>query len=196
LPGNDLNLEAATYLLHVYDPLRFDKAICRRHTTLKCSGNSSLPFTIGGRPARHLFALERAGLRQRTQHGGPRDRANSRHGAQNIIRGAVRAKVVKTTVPDASAPCPHDKKNRVFRAPAPNLLWVSDFTYVSTWQGFVYMAFVIDTFDDRIVSWRVSRSGKTDFVLPFRDHAAHEPAGQRMRWNRPCMADGLFRMAD
>jgi putative transposase len=51
------------------------------------------------------------------------------------IRGAVRGKVVKTTVPDTSAPCPRDKVNRVFRAPAPNLLWVSDFTYVSTWQA-------------------------------------------------------------
>jgi transposase InsO family protein len=81
------------------------------------------------------------------------------------IRGAVRGKVVKTTVPDTSAPCPRDKVNRVFRAPAPNLLWVSDFTYVSTWQGFVYVAFVIDTFADRIVGWRVSRSAKTDFVL-------------------------------
>tara|TARA_E500000305_G_scaffold34469_1_gene26202 strand:- start:1780 stop:2331 length:552 start_codon:yes stop_codon:yes gene_type:complete len=51
------------------------------------------------------------------------------------IRGAVRGKVVKTTVPDTSAPCPRDKVNRQFRAPAPNMLWVSDFTYVSTWQG-------------------------------------------------------------
>lgn len=84
------------------------------------------------------------------------------------IRGAVRGKVVKTTVPDTSAPCPRDKVNRQFRAPAPNMLWVSDFTYVSTWQGFVYVAFVIDTFADRIVGWRVSRSAKTDFVLPSR----------------------------
>ena len=79
------------------------------------------------------------------------------------IRGAVRGKVIKTTIPDTSAPCPRDKVNRVFRAPAPNLLRVSDFTYVSTWQGFVYVAFVIDTFADRIVGWRVSRSAKTDF---------------------------------
>ena len=84
------------------------------------------------------------------------------------IRGAVRGKVVKTTVPDTSAPCPRDKVNRQFRAPAPNMLWVSDFTYVSTWQGFVYVAFVIDTFADRIVGWRVSRSAKTDFVLDAR----------------------------
>ena len=89
------------------------------------------------------------------------------------IRGAVRGKVVKTTVPDTSAPCPRDKVNRVFRAPAPNLLWVSDFTYVSTWQGFVYVAFVIDTFADRIVGWRVSRSAKTDFLG---DHPGRRPS--------------------
>ena len=74
------------------------------------------------------------------------------------IRGAVRGMVVKTTVPDTSAPCPRDKVSRVFRASAPNLFWVSAFTYVSTWQGFVYVAFVIDTFVDRIVGWRVSWS--------------------------------------
>ena len=71
------------------------------------------------------------------------------------IRGAVRGKV-NTTVSDTSVPCPRDKVNRIFRAPAPNLPWVSDFTYVSTWQGFIYVAFVIDTFADRIVGWRVS----------------------------------------
>jgi transposase InsO family protein len=80
----------------------------------------------------------------------------------------VRGKVVETTVPDTSAPCPRDKVNRVFRASAPNLLWVSDITYVSTWQGSVYLVFVIDTFADRIVGWRVSRSAKTDFILPYR----------------------------
>ena len=69
---------------------------------------------------------------------------------QVSIRGAERGKVVKTTVPDTSAPCPRDKVNRVFQAPAPNLLWVSDFIYVSTWQGFAYVAFVIDTCADRI----------------------------------------------
>ena len=62
------------------------------------------------------------------------------------IRGAVLAKAVKTTIPDTSVPCPPDKVNRQFRAPAPNMPWVSDFTCVSTWQGFVYVAFVIDTF--------------------------------------------------
>ena len=64
----------------------------------------------------------------------------------------------KTTISDKAAPCPRDKVNRQFRAPRPNALWVSDFTYVATWQGFVYVAFVIDVFARRIVGWRVSRS--------------------------------------
>jgi putative transposase len=55
--------------------------------------------------------------------------------AQGGLRGAVRGKGVKTTQSDMSAPCPRDKVNRQFRAPAPNMLWVSDFTYVSTWSG-------------------------------------------------------------
>ena len=83
----------------------------------------------------------------------------------NRLRGIVRGKAMKTTMPDTSVPCPRDKVNRKFRAPAPNMLWVSDFTYVSTWQGFVYVAFVIDTFANRIVGWKASRSAKTDFIL-------------------------------
>jgi hypothetical protein len=61
------------------------------------------------------------------------------------LRGAVRGKPVRTTVSDKSAPCPLDKVNRQFQAPRPDALWVSDFTYVATWSGFVYVAFVIDT---------------------------------------------------
>lgn len=89
------------------------------------------------------------------------------------LRGIVRGKAVKTTIVDPSAPCPRDKVNRQFRAPAPNMLWVSDFTYVSTWQGFAYVAFVIDTFANRIVGWRVSRSSKTDFVLDALEQALY-----------------------
>ena len=74
------------------------------------------------------------------------------------LRGAVRGKPARTTVSDKAAPCPLDKVNRQFKASRPNALWVSDFTYVATWQGFVYVAFVIDTFARRIVGWRVSRS--------------------------------------
>ena len=70
--------------------------------------------------------------------------------------GIQGGKPQKTTKPDKAQPCPRDKVNRQFRAPAPNSLWVSDFTYVSTWQGFVYVAFVIDTFTNRLVGWRAS----------------------------------------
>ena len=69
-----------------------------------------------------------------------------------------RGKVVRTTTPDTSAPCPMDLVNRQFKADRPNQLWVSDFTYVATWAGFVYVAFVIDTYARRIVGWRASRA--------------------------------------
>ena len=74
--------------------------------------------------------------------------------------------------------CPLDRVNRHFRAERPNQLWVSDFTYVSTWQGWVYVAFVIDVFARRIVGWRVSTSMRTDFVLDALEQAlyARQPA--------------------
>ena len=90
------------------------------------------------------------------------------------IRGVIRGKVVKTTVSDRAQPCPQDLVNRQFTASRPNALWVSDFTYVSTWQGFVYVAFVIDVFARRIVGWRVSSSMQTDFVLDALEQALHE----------------------
>ncbi len=90
------------------------------------------------------------------------------------IQGIVRGKAQRTTRPDKALPCPRDKVNRQFRAPAPNTLWVSDFTYVSTWQGFVYVAFVIDTFANRIVGWRASRSPQTQFVLDALEQALYE----------------------
>jgi putative transposase len=60
------------------------------------------------------------------------------------LRGAVRGRPVKTTVSDRKAPCPLDKVNRQFQAPRPNALWLSDFTYVAAWQGFVYVAMFIE----------------------------------------------------
>jgi putative transposase len=90
------------------------------------------------------------------------------------LRGVIRGKVVKTTTSNTAAPCPRDHVNRQFKAAAPNRLWVSDFTYVSTWQGFVYVAFIIDVFSRRIVGWRVSRSAKTDFVLNALEQALYD----------------------
>lgn len=89
------------------------------------------------------------------------------------MQGARRGKTVRTTVPDRSVPCPLDRVNRQFTADRPNQLWVSDFTYVSTWQGWLYVAFVTDVFARRIVGWRVSRSMTTDFVLDALEQALY-----------------------
>lgn len=95
------------------------------------------------------------------------------------LRGVMRGKVVRTTVPDPKQPCPLDRVNRQFKAERPNQLWVSDFTYVSTWQGWLYVAFVIDVFARRIVGWRVSRSMHTDFVLDALEQALYARQPER-----------------
>jgi transposase InsO family protein len=95
------------------------------------------------------------------------------------LQGARRGKAVRTTVPDAKAVCPRDRVNRQFKADRPNRLWVADFTYVSTWQGFVYVAFVIDVFARRIVGWRVSTSMHTDFVLDALEQALYARRAER-----------------
>ena len=93
--------------------------------------------------------------------------------------GVRRGKVVRTTTPDTSAPCPLDRVNRQFKAQRPNQLWVSDFTYVSTWQGWLFVAFVIDVFARRIVGWRVSSSMRTDFVLDALEQALFDRQPER-----------------
>ncbi len=104
------------------------------------------------------------------------------------LHGVVRGKKIRTTIPDTSAPCPRDKVNRNFQAPAPNRLWVSDFTYVSTWAGFVYVAFVIDVFARCIVGWRVSRTAHAGFVLDALEQALHA--------RRPTAGSGLVHHSD
>ena len=95
------------------------------------------------------------------------------------LEGARRGKKVRTTISDSKAPCPLDRVNRVFKAERPNQLWVSDFTYVSTWQGWLYVAFVIDVYARRIVGWRVSRSMHTDFVLDALEQALYDRQPER-----------------
>jgi len=90
------------------------------------------------------------------------------------LQGVLRGKPVRTTISDKAAPCPLDHVNRQFHAPAPNVLWLSDFTYVATWSGFVYVAFVIDAFARRIVGWRVSRTAHASFVLDALEQALHQ----------------------
>ena len=95
------------------------------------------------------------------------------------LRGVRRGKGMRTTVADPKAPCPLDKVNRQFHAERPNQLWVSDFTYVSTWQGWLYVAFVVDVFARRIVGWRVSTSMTTDFVLDALEQALYARQHER-----------------
>jgi len=95
------------------------------------------------------------------------------------IQGVRRGKVVRTTISDKTTICPLDKVNRQFRADRPNQLWVSDFTYVSTWQGWLYVAFVIDVFARRIVGWKVSDSMRTDFVLDALEQALYARRPER-----------------
>lgn len=89
------------------------------------------------------------------------------------LKGVVRGKPIRTTRSDKATVCPLDRVNRQFTADRPNALWVSDFTYVSTWRGFVYVAFVIDVYARRIVGWKVSTSARTDFVLDALEQALH-----------------------
>jgi putative transposase len=104
------------------------------------------------------------------------------------IQGIIRGKPHRTTIPDKKQPCPLDRVNRQFRAPAPNMLWVSDFTYVATWRGFVYVAFVIDAYARRIVGWRVSTTPQAGFVLDALEQAVHE--------RRPVKGMGLVHHSD
>ena len=95
------------------------------------------------------------------------------------LRGVVRGKTVRTTFSDKNAPCPLDHVRRNFKADRPNKLWVSDFTYVSTWQGWLYVAFVIDVYARRIVGWRVSSSMRADFVLDALEQALYARQPER-----------------
>ena len=104
------------------------------------------------------------------------------------LEGIIRGKPLRTTVSDKAAPCPLDHVNRQFHAPAPNMLWVSDFTYVATWTGFVYVAFVIDTYARRIVGWRVNRTAHASFVLDALEQALHD--------RRPIHRGGLVHHSD
>ena len=104
------------------------------------------------------------------------------------LQGAVRGGKVRTTIPDPAVACPLDRVNRRFKVLRPNALWVSDFTYVATWSGFVYVAFGIDADARRIVGWRVSRTAHAGFVLDALEQALHE--------RRPAKGGGLVPHSD
>ena len=95
------------------------------------------------------------------------------------LRGVVRGKKCRTTIADDRADRPLDLVNRQFRAIRPNQLWVADFTFVATWAGFVYVAFVVDVFARRIIGWRAARSMRTDLVLDALEQALWSRSGAK-----------------
>jgi putative transposase len=103
------------------------------------------------------------------------------------IAGAVRGKPRRTTIPDPAAARAPDLVNRQFTATRPNQLWVSDFTYVATWSGTVYVAFVIDVYSRLIVGWRAAASMGTELVLDALEMAI---------WRRASLLDGLVCHSD
>ena len=151
-----LPIAPSTYHAHVakrVDPSR----LSARDKTGRCLKGGG-PARVRGelprlRRSQGLAAIAARGLRCPPLHGCTLMRAM---GLEGIIRG----KPIRTTMSDKAAPCPLDHVNRQFHAPAPNMLWVSDFTYVATWTGFVYVAFVIDTYARRIVGWRVTAADR------------------------------------
>lgn len=90
------------------------------------------------------------------------------------LRGVVRGRRIRTTVPDALVARPRDLVERDFRATRPNQLWVADLTYVATWRGFAYVAFVIDVFSRRIVGWRATSSLRSDLALDALEQALYD----------------------
>lgn len=104
------------------------------------------------------------------------------------LAGIRRGKSCVTTISNPEAPCLLDKVNREFKVARPNALLVVDFTYVHTWAGFVYVAFVIDAFARRIVGWKVSTTTSTDFVLDALEQAIHA--------RRPGPGDKLIHHSD
>jgi len=95
------------------------------------------------------------------------------------LQGVVRGRKCRTTIADDTAERPLDRVNRQFQASRPNQLWVADFTYVATWAGFVYVAFVIDVFARRIIGWRVARSMHAELVLDALEQAIWARSGAK-----------------
>ena len=104
------------------------------------------------------------------------------------LEGTIRGKTVRTAFSDKAAPCPLDHVNRQFQMPTPNRPWISNFTYVATWQDSVYVAFIIDTFAQRIVGWQMSRTAHAGFVLDALEQAPCE--------QRPVHRGGLVHHGD
>ena len=175
-------------------PSTYHKHVAQRRDPLRLSARARRDLALKPEIARVFaenFAVYgvRKVWRQMMREGFPIARCTVERLMRDMgLQGIVRGKPVRTTVSDKSAPCPLDHVNRQFHAPAPNRLWVSDFTYVSTWAGFVYVAFVIDVYARYIVGWRVSRTAHASFVLDALEQALHD--------RRPVHRGGLVHHSD
>src|SRR5439155_26230750 len=103
------------------------------------------------------------------------------------IRGVVRGRKIRTTIPDTDHVRAADLVKRMFAASAPNRLWVMDFTYVPTWAGMVYVAFVIDVYSRMIVGWHLATNMRTELVMTALEHAV---------WRRDTLLDELIAHSD
>jgi transposase InsO family protein len=175
-------------------PSTYHARVAQRRDPGKLSGRSRRDLSLKPEIAR-VFAenFEVYGVRKVWRQLGREGLSVARCTVQRLMRemglqGVVRGKPVRTTISNKAAPCPLDHVKRQFYAARPNMLWVSDFTYVATWTGFVYVAFIIDTFARRIVGWRVSRTAHTQFVLDALEQALHN--------RRPLHRGGLIHHSD
>ncbi|MBB3862349.1 transposase InsO family protein [Novosphingobium hassiacum] len=175
-------------------PSTYHKHVAQRRDPLRLSARARRDLALKPEIARVFaenFAVYgvRKVWRQMMREGFPIARCTVERLMRDMgLAGVIRGKPVRTTISDKAAPCPLDRVNRQFHAPAPNRLWVSDFTYVSTWGGFVYVAFVIDVYARYIVGWRVSRTAHASFVLDALEQAMHD--------RRPVHRGGLIHHSD
>ncbi len=157
------------------DPSTYHEHVAQRHAPSRLSARARWDLALKPEIARVFaenFAVYgvRKVWRQMMREGFPIARCT----VKRLMRlaGVIRGNPVRTTIRDKAAPCLRDHVNRQFCAPAPNRLWVSDFPYVATWAGLVYVAFVIDTYARRIVGWRASRTAHASFVLNALEQAS------------------------
>jgi putative transposase len=175
-------------------PSTYHDHVAKRADPTKLSGRAKRDITLKPEIAR-VFAENfevygaRKVWRQLTREGVDVARCSVERLMQSMgLQGVIRGRPVRTTLSNKAPPSPLDHVNRQFHASAPNVLWVSDFTYVATWSGFVYVAFVIDAYARRIVGWRVSRTSHAGFVLDALEQALHE--------RRPVHRGGLVHHSD
>jgi len=179
-----LPIAPSTYHAHAARRADPDKASCRARQDAVLRGGIRRVFEENFR----VYGVRKV-WRQLGREGSAVARCTvARLMRQMGLQGVIRGREARTTIRDPAMPCPADRVNRQFLAPRPNVLWVSDFTYVATWQGFVYVAFVIDAFARRIVGWRVSRTAHAGFVLDALEQALHD--------RRPIRGAGLVHHSD